>query len=133
MQAELETPETYARKTILHALRRSPYDVWTKEALASLKTLLTGAPAASADEQLTRLLADAEAFTTRQTEISELRAKDGRGLSEERRAKLAALAGALAALATKDAPPKTLSPEVATSLLTHYREKAARRTVVPHT
>jgi hypothetical protein len=35
MQAELETPETYARRTILHALRRSPYDVWTKEALAS--------------------------------------------------------------------------------------------------
>lgn len=35
MQAELETPETYARQTILHALRRSPYEVWTKEALAS--------------------------------------------------------------------------------------------------
>jgi DNA-binding MarR family transcriptional regulator len=35
MQAELETPETYARQTILHALRRNPYDVWTKEALAS--------------------------------------------------------------------------------------------------
>ncbi len=35
MQAELETPEAYARQTILHALRRSPYDVWTKEALAS--------------------------------------------------------------------------------------------------
>ena len=35
MQAELETPETYARQTILHALRRSPFDVWTKEALAS--------------------------------------------------------------------------------------------------
>jgi hypothetical protein len=35
MQAELETPESYARQTILHALRRSPYDVWTKEALAS--------------------------------------------------------------------------------------------------
>ena len=35
MQAELETPETYARQTILHALRRSPHDVWTKEALAS--------------------------------------------------------------------------------------------------
>jgi ribosomal protein S25 len=35
MQAELESPEAYARQTIAHALRRAPYDVWTREALAS--------------------------------------------------------------------------------------------------
>lgn len=35
MQAELESPESYARQTILHALRRSPSDVWTPQALAS--------------------------------------------------------------------------------------------------
>ncbi len=35
MQAELESPEAYARQTILHALRRHPSDVWTTQALAS--------------------------------------------------------------------------------------------------
>ena len=35
MQAELESPEAYARQTILHALRRNPMDVWTAQALAS--------------------------------------------------------------------------------------------------
>ena len=35
MQAELESPEAYARQTIGHAFRRAPHDVWTREALAS--------------------------------------------------------------------------------------------------
>jgi hypothetical protein len=35
MQAELESPEVYARRTISYAFRRSPHDVWTREALAS--------------------------------------------------------------------------------------------------
>ena len=35
MLAEPESPEVYARRTITHALRRSPYEVWTREALAS--------------------------------------------------------------------------------------------------
>jgi ribosomal protein S25 len=35
VQAELESPESYARQTILHALRRTPSDVWTPQALAS--------------------------------------------------------------------------------------------------
>jgi DNA-binding MarR family transcriptional regulator len=35
VQAELESPEAYARQTILYALRRNPMDVWTGQALAS--------------------------------------------------------------------------------------------------
>ena len=35
MQAELESPEAYARQIIAHALRRAPHDVWTRDALAS--------------------------------------------------------------------------------------------------
>ena len=35
MQAELESPDSYARQTILHAMRRNPSDVWTPQALAS--------------------------------------------------------------------------------------------------
>ena len=45
MLAEPESPEIYARRTITYALRRSPHDVWTREALASrfgISLALTG-------------------------------------------------------------------------------------------
>ena len=35
MQIESESPEMYARQTIMHALQRHPGAVWTREALAS--------------------------------------------------------------------------------------------------
>jgi DNA-binding IscR family transcriptional regulator len=35
MQAELESPESYARQTIAHAIRHAPHEIWTKGALAS--------------------------------------------------------------------------------------------------
>lgn len=34
VQLESESPETYARQTIVHALRRHPGAVWTRGALA---------------------------------------------------------------------------------------------------
>jgi DNA-binding IscR family transcriptional regulator len=35
MQLESESPETYARQTIVHTLLRHPDAVWTREALAN--------------------------------------------------------------------------------------------------
>jgi DNA-binding IscR family transcriptional regulator len=34
MQTQLESPETHARTTILHALSRNHEDVWTRDSLA---------------------------------------------------------------------------------------------------
>ncbi len=86
-------------------------------------------PAGPAETQLQSLLADAEAFAARQGEIAALRAKGGRSLSQERRGQLAELAKRFWALALV-AEPKSLSPEAADALLSHYRDRRGRRTPV---
>lgn len=96
-------------------------------AVAPADTQPADPPAGTADDQLTKLLADAEAFERRQTEISALRAKEGRSLSAERREKLAELGARFSALAQAADEPKSLSPDAADALLHIYRERQRRR------
>ena len=68
MQTELESSEDEARRTIVRALNRDPYDVWTRDRLATtlgLSAGLTGKVLAQlADAGIVHRLGDAsDGFT----------------------------------------------------------------------